>query len=197
MNIGIDIDGVLTDLERVTIDYGVKMCIEENWPINLNVNKYWAKEVFNWTEEQVRKFWNRNLVKYVSESSSREFAKDIIEKLQQEGHEIYIITARNGSDLPEEYYGKMQELTKTWLEKQNIKYKKIIFASNKEKLSQCIENNIDIMIEDCPDNILEISNKIKVIKYDCQYNKEINGENIITAYSWYHIYKIIKEMKGE
>ena len=50
------------------------------------------------------------------------------------------------------------------------------------------------MIEDSPINIKNISSKIKVIKFDCQYNKDINGENIITAYSWYHIYDIIKKL---
>ena len=53
------------------------------------------------------------------------------------------------------------------------------------------------MIEDSPTNIQNISSKIKVIKFDCQYNKNVNNENITTAYSWYHIYRIIKEMEGE
>ena len=33
MNIGVDIDGVLTDLERMALDFGTKMCVEENIPI--------------------------------------------------------------------------------------------------------------------------------------------------------------------
>ena len=53
------------------------------------------------------------------------------------------------------------------------------------------------MIEDSPNNIQNISKQIKVIKFDCQYNKQVSGPNIITAYSWYHIYKIIKELEGE
>ena len=36
--------------------------------------------------------------------------------------------------------------------------------------------------------------KIKVIKFDCQYNKDIDGKNILTAYSWYHIYDIIRKL---
>ena len=35
MNIGIDIDGVLTNLEEETINYGTKMCIENNWEKNI------------------------------------------------------------------------------------------------------------------------------------------------------------------
>ena len=37
MNIGIDIDGVLLDLERFAIDYGTKFCIEENLDIKINI----------------------------------------------------------------------------------------------------------------------------------------------------------------
>ena len=197
MNIGIDIDGVLTDYERMTIDYGTKMCNEENWPIDINLKEYYESKRFNLTEEQEEKFWNKYLVKYVTECNPRTFAQEIIEKLQKEGNQIYIITARNEEGMPKEYYGKMQQLTKQWLNENKITYQKLIFVKPQEKLEQCLENKIDIMIEDSPENIKNISQKVKVIKFDCQYNKETNGNNIITAYSWHHIYRIIKEMKGE
>ena len=193
MNIGIDIDGVLTDLERATIDFGTKMCIEENWPITMDLSKYWEVEAFGWTSEQADKFWNKYLVEYVNQSPARRFAKEIISKLREEGNNIYIITARDESGMPPEYYGKMQQLTREWLEKYEIEYDKLIFAKDSEKLEKCLENNVDIMIEDSPRNIRNISSKVKVIKFDCQYNKDVIGSNIINAYSWYHIYRIIKE----
>lgn len=193
MNIGIDIDGVLTDLERATIDFGTKMCIEQNWPITMDLSKYWEVEAFGWTSEQADKFWNKYLVEYVTQSPARRFAKEIIIKLREEGNNIYIITARDESGMPPEYYGKMQELTRGWLEKYEIEYDKLIFAKDSEKLEKCLENNVDIMIEDSPRNIRNISSKVKVIKFDCQYNKDVIGSNIINAYSWYHIYRIIKE----
>ena len=193
MNIGIDIDGVLTDLERETIDFGTKMCIEENWPITIDLSKYWEVEAFGWTSEQADKFWNKYLVEYVTQSPARRFAKEIISKLREEGNNIYIITARDENGMPPEYYGKMQQLTREWLERYEIEYDKLIFAKDSEKLEKCLENNVDIMIEDSPRNIRNISSKVKVIKFDCQYNKDVIGSNIINAYSWYHIYKIIKE----
>ena len=193
MNIGIDIDGVLTDLERATIDFGTKMCIEQNWPITMDLSKYWEVEAFGWTSEQADKFWNKYLVEYVIQSPARRFAKEIISKLREEGNNIYIITARDESGMPPEYYGKMQQLTREWLEKYEIEYDKLIFAKDSEKLEKCLENNVDIMIEDSPRNIRNISSKVKVIKFDCQYNKDVIGSNIINAYSWYHIYRIIKE----
>ena len=85
---------------------------------------------------------------------------------------------------------KMKDISE--IEEMNINYDEIIFAKDNEKLEQCLKNNIDVMIEDSPTNINSISQKIPVIKYDCQYNKDVNGENVITAYTWYHIYEIIK-----
>lgn len=190
----VDIDGVLTDLERMALDFGTKMCVEENIPIELNLSKYWEIEKYNWTKEQEELFWNKNLVPYVVESNPRKFAPQILEKLQEEGNKIFIITARNESGMPPEYEGKMQELTKKWLLDNNIKYKKLIFTDDTNKLKNCIENNIDVMVEDSPINIKNISQKIKVIKFDCQYNKDIDGKNILTAYSWYHIYDIIRKL---
>ena len=40
MKIGIDIDGVLIDLERYVIDYGTKMCVEKQWKINLKLDEW-------------------------------------------------------------------------------------------------------------------------------------------------------------
>ena len=197
MKIGIDIDGVLIDLERYVIDYGTKMCVEKQWKINLKLDEYFEKERFFWTDEQEEEFWNTYLEDYVLKTNPREFSKEVIEKLRKENNKIYIITARNEEGLPPESYGRMQEFTKKWLLDNGIEYDELIFASDAEKLEQCMKNDIDIMIEDYPNNILNISNKIKVIKYDCQYNKDVKGKNIITAYSWYHIYNIIKELKGE
>lgn len=197
MNIGIDIDGVLTDYERGAINLGTKMCVEENWPININLNGYWDTQMFNWNDSQAKKFWGRYFIKYITESPVREFAPEIISKLKQEGDKIYLITARNEEELEDKHYGTMKQLTKEWLELHNIKYEKLIFVEDKEKLPQCIENDVTVMIEDSPSNIKNISKQIKVIKFDCQYNKEVSNENVTTAYSWYHIYSLIQEMKGK
>ena len=194
MNIGIDIDGVLTNFEREALDFATKISVEENWPIEVNLSEYDEIKAFNWNEEQAEKFWNKYLIKYFTETPVRNFAPEVIEKLRKEGNKIYLITARNDYGMPKEHLGEVQNITKEWLKKQNIKYDEIIFAT--EKLQPCIENKIDVMIEDCPDNIKTLSSQIKVIKFDCQYNKHVSGDNITTAYSWYHIYKIIKEKEN-
>ena len=197
MNIGIDVDGVLVDLETKMLTYGTKFSVENNLNIEVKPEEYWETKKFNWLANQEQEFWNKYLVKYVRESEAREFASEVIEKLMQEGNNIYIITARNEYGMPKEYYGKMQEFTKEWLDKNKIKYDKLIFKSDKEKLQCCLDNKVDIMIEDSPSNILDISKKVKVIKYDCPYNQEVQNSNIIKAYSWYHIYDIINKLIKE
>ena len=133
MNIGIDIDGVLTDMEREITDYATKMCVEEQIPIKVDSSQYYESDSFGWNQEQVDKFWNKYLVPYIKESNSRKYAKEIIKKLREEENKIYIITARDENGMPPEYYGKMQQLTKEWLNKQGIEYDKLIFAKDKEK----------------------------------------------------------------
>ena len=194
MNIGIDIDGVLTDIEKFMVDYGTKFCLEEGLEIKIKQIDYSEKITYGLTQEQADRFWERYFSGYVIKEPHRKFAPDVINKLREQGNKIYIITARDEYGLTEEYYGKMQQLTKEWLINQNISYDKLIFARDEEKISQCLENNIDVMIEDSPRNINDISRKVKVIKYDCKYNENIEGPNIITAYSWYHIYDIINKL---
>ncbi len=193
MRIGIDIDGVLTDIERFIVDYGTKYCIENNLPINLKVGEYDEFKAFNWTEEQGIEFWNKYIVYYATKYKARDFASEVIHKLKDEGHEIYIITARNDYGVPKEYIGKMREFVAEWLKDNDIYYDKIIYTEG-SKLPYCVGNYIELMIEDWDKNVKEISSKLPVLCYDCQYNKEVEGKNITRVYSWYDVYDKIKKM---
>lgn len=66
----------------------------------------------------------------------------------------------------------------------------------KNKLNICIENSIDVMIEDNVENIMQISTEIPVICYHANHNAKCKGSNIYRAYSWYHVYEKIKNIKG-
>lgn len=192
MKIGIDIDGVLVDMERFMADYGSKFCFENNLSVNINIGEYEEKKAFNWTEEHTEKFWNMYLEYYATKYPAREFASEILKKLKQDGHELYIVTARNEEGLPKEIYGKMKEFVKQWLEDNDIIYDRIIYTQG-SKLPYCVGNYLDIMIEDCEQNIREISQKINVLCYDCNYNRNVEGKNITRVYSWYDIYQKISK----
>lgn len=193
MRIGIDIDGVLMDIERFIVDYGTKFCKENNLPIDVKMGEYDESKMLNITQEQALKFWNEYLVYYATKYQPREFAAEIIHKLKEEGHEIYIVTARNEYGLPTEYQGKMREIVTKWLKDNDIYYDKIVYTEG-SKLPYCVGNYIELMIEDCDKNIKDIATKLPVLCFDCKYNEKVEGKNIARVYSWYDIYDTIKEM---
>ncbi len=189
MRIGIDMDGVLTDLTRFVTDYGIKFCYENHIKYEIHPKEYNEASALGVSEENANKFWNRYLPYYATEYPAREFASEVIKKLK-EHNEIYIVTARNEDGLPQELHGKMKEFVNAWLEKNEIQYDEIIYTKG-SKLPFCLNNNIDIMIEDAPMNIKEISTKIPVLCFDNPYNKEIEGENITRVYSWYDVLRSV------
>jgi uncharacterized HAD superfamily protein len=193
MKIGVDIDGVLTDIEKFICDYGTKFCYENNIPINIKNIYYDEAKMFNWNKEQDIKFWNTYLELYVKEGKLRDFAVEVISKLKEK-NEIHIITARNDYGLPTEDNDKMPTFTKKWLEDNNIDYNKLVFCSDAEKIDYCIENKIDIMIEDSPVNIKNMSKYMKVMCYNCLYNEGVEGENITRVYGWYDILSKIEKI---
>lgn len=190
MNIGIDMDGVITDISRFIIDFGTKFRYENNINTEICENEYNEAKALGLTDEQSEKFWNEYLPYYASKYAVRDFAPEVIKKLREHGHKIIIITARNEDGLPKETYGTMKDMVKKWLNENQIEYDGLEFTVG-SKLPYCIKNDIDVMIEDSPYNILDISTQIPILCFDNPYNKTLNGDNITRVYSWYEIlYKI-------
>lgn len=185
MKIGIDIDGVITDLSRFYLDYGAKFAFENNIEKISNPNGYEIEEILNLEEGKHIEFWEKYDDYYTKKIYTREFASEVIKKLKEEKNEIHLITARNPKEEQSEKW------TTDWLKENNIYYDKLEFTT--EKVNYCKNNNIDLMIEDSVKNILELSKEISVICFDTRYNKECQGENITRCYSWYDIYSKIKK----
>lgn len=195
MRIGIDIDGVLTDVIRYACDYGSKYFFEKYGKLDINIDSWSLKDMFNVSDEEDKECWLTLIDEYSKIEPARPFAAEIINRIKKENNEIYIITARSASKWDDEN-GEMNNILVSWLEKNNIKYDKLIVS--KEKLEICKKYDIDIMIEDKTENINSISTKIPVICFDANHNKKLKGKNIYRAYSWYDVYYkylIIKEKK--
>ena len=190
MNIGIDIDGVLTDVIRYACDYGSKYFFEKYGKLDINTNAWSLKDMFNVTDEEDKKCWSTIIENYSINEPARPFASEIINKLREEGNSIYIITARGTDNINNQKNNIVEE----WLKYNKIYYDKLIFS--KEKLEICKKYNINIMIEDKKENINSISKSIPVICFHENHNKELKSKNIYRAYSWYDVYYkylIIKE----
>ena len=189
MRIGIDIDGVLTDIEQWQLDCGGKFFSKFNKSV-VNKDGYEITEIFNVSDELDSQFWNEYLYEYVTKEPSRKYASEVIKKLKDSGNEIYIVTARYLTDRNTEDGQKMRKIVIDWLEQENIIYDKIVFAPE-DKLQICLENNIDVMIEDKVANIEKISTRLPVICFHAGYNKHCKNDNIYRAYTWYDIYNLI------
>lgn len=193
MRIGIDIDGVLTDILQYMCDYCSKYFFEKNKELNINCNVYDLSEMFHVSEEEACECWERLVEDYAMNIPARPFASKIIQKIKDEGNDIYIISSRCASS-QFNLNGKMPQLVELWLKNNKIIYDKLILCSY-DKLQICKENSIDIIIDDYAGNIMPISSYIPVICYNANHNYKCNGKNIYRAYSWYDVYAKYKNIK--
>lgn len=197
MNIGIDLDGVLTNYRQFAIEKGQKYCEENNKGKLKNPEAYYIKDMYNWNEETDLDFWIKNIFSYAKENPSIQGASENIKKLKADGHTIFIITARKfatpDDNCEQEIKEKMKKTVKEWLAKNDIEYDYIIF-STEDKSRYIIENNIDIMVEDSPNNLRNLSKLTKMICVDWPYNKDVESDNIYRCYNWNEIYDKIFEI---
>lgn len=193
MNIGIDIDGVLTNYTKYVIEEGIKYCKEHHIPYQLKADGYDSTEILGWDKKTDKEFWKQKIFDYATNNPVEENASNVIKKLK-ENNTIYIITARwlaspeEESNLmaTEENCQKMRRIVKEWLSKNDIPYDHIIF-SNSDKSVHILENNISFMIEDSATNVRELSKITKVVCFDRPYNKNIANENIHRCSNWQEI----------
>ncbi len=199
MRIGIDIDGVLTDLDSFQFDFFSKFCVENKIPYNIKTSKYDISKSFGLGDAEENKFWDIYLDYYAKQERARRFASEVIKKLKEEGHEVYIITARWLTNRDDALGENMRNTVKKWLDENDIVYDKLIFskAKKEKKIDEIRENNIDVMIEDSPSNINELSKIIPVVCFDASYNKKCKGENIHRCFSWYDVYNKINQLSKQ
>lgn len=196
MRIGIDIDGVLTNIEQFVMDYISKYCVENKIEYKIGNSNYDYCKTFHITKEVEMNFWKQYLEDYAVNEKARPFAAEIIEKLKNDGHEIYIITARWLTNRDDKMGNNMRQIVENWLHENGIFYDKLIFskALKERKSEEILENKIDLMIEDSPNNINELSNFVPIICYHAGYNKDCVGDRITRCYSWYDIYQKIDSL---
>lgn len=190
MNIGIDIDNTITNTLPILKEYCEKYnreIVKRN--LKMNDKGFASYNLYNWTQEENEDFCIKYLEKVVLEAQLKENAKEIIEKLKNDGHSINIISSRIKPMFKTPY-----ETTEKYLKEKGIKYDKLLVGStDKERI--CIENNIEIMLEDEPHYIIPISKEIPVIVFEEEFNKECNGQNIIKVHDWNEVYEIIEILK--
>ena len=195
MNIGIDVDGVLSDVADYQLKSGTRFFKKYGYAI-IDENAFDVKDIFGCTEEERSKFGWKTIWTYILWYPATDNASKVIRKLKDEGHKIFIITGRVKVTERGLFGWLSRFILKNWLKRRKIPYHDIHFCNEhnavRDKTVGCEKYNVDIMIEDKPDNIMALSKITKVICYDCGYNRDCGGENIFRARNWDEIYNLIK-----
>lgn len=194
MNIGIDIDNVISNFDEALLEEYLKHDNDLRGTGIVNKALHITHGMFDWTEKEEREFYLANIERIVKTLNVKDGAKEYIDKLKQDGHNIFIITGRDNGE-----YTNPVEMTQKWLKENNIYYDKLIFTNAYKndkhgKTEKCFENNIDIMIDDsvhiCKDCM---ENNITTLLMDRVVTRKEKGMTRVK--DWKEIYEFISNYK--
>lgn len=189
MRIGIDIDNVISNFNEELLKAYIEHDKElRNTGIINNNAPYIRNGMFDWTDEEEKIFYKNNIEKIAINLKAIEGASKYIKKLKQDGHTIYIISGRDNGEYTDPY-----NMTKNWLEKYDITYDKLFLVdayNSHSKTEICLENNVDIMIDDSKRMCTDIKkHSIRALLMDTPYNRDT--EEFERVNSWEEIYSLI------
>ncbi len=192
MIIGVDADGVLTDMSGFNYKYGEIFFGHK--PVD--PEGYTTAEIFGVSRLKEFAFGLKYFYEYCMKLPPREQSVSVNGRLISEGHKLYEITARKFAVMKNPLGMLSRYLFKKWITKNGFHFEDIFFCSESntpsEKLNFCKRISADIMIDDKPDVALLLAdNGITVLLFDAPYNQNVRHENITRVFGWEDIYRII------
>lgn len=188
MRIGIDIDDTITNsykeiFEQIGKYYNVNSyyLIEEGYKYeDVSKDEVNFPDYNNFCRTVVE-----NLLKTVS---LKHGAKEMIKKLQEEGNEIILITARDYQEFSSPY-----DLTRQFLKENDIPYDKL-YVGIKQKGRFCKEKNIDVLVDDSITHCKSAKeNNIPHLLLDNTFNRD--NKELDRVYGWYDAYNALHNLK--
>ena len=198
MNIGIDIDGVLTDIHEFNLRHAPPFFKRKYDRDVVDYKPYDIRDIFGCPDKEWMAYWKRYLLKYSTAEPARQGAREFTEKLVSDGHGIYIISKRVFSANRGLIGKTMRILVRRWLRRNGILHKEAIFCVHDDpdiKKNVCLEKNVSVLIDDEPENIFSVAKVAKVICFDTSYNRQCEGENIFRALNFDQAYTIINSLQ--
>lgn len=195
-NLGVDIDGVITNIQDYSFEYGAKFAYEKGYNLEeMRKDSYDSAALFNWNKEVDNEFWHFILEQYSKDERPRQLASEVMHKLKEDGWKIFLITARGSMKEDDKQEKKIERILENWLEEHNIPYDVLDFAGS-DKREALKHHEIDIMIEDSPKNIEQLRHICPIIVFDAMYNKECVGKGLVRVNSWYEILYYLREISN-
>ena len=191
MNIGVDIDNVLSNFNDVLLNEYKKHDKEINGNGIVNSNVY-IRKMFDWDKDYEENFYKSNIEHFASILEPIKDCSKYIKLLKNEGNTIYIISGRDNGEYSDPY-----KMTVDWLEKYDIVYDKLFLVAaydSHSKTEVCLKYNIDVMIDDSKRMCSDIKhNGIRAILMDTPYNKDTSEFERVN--SWKEIYDKLSSKK--
>lgn len=190
MRIGLDIDNVILDTDSLLLDEMLKADKElRNKGIINKDAPYIMSGMFDWSKEELDKFLIENMEKIASKVKPIKNAKFYIDKLLEEGNEIYLISNRAYP-----YYKNAMKTTKDNLQMNEINYTDLLITETNDKSKECLDLKIDIMFDDRASNCYKLKEKnINCCLVKTIYEKR-KFEDLETVNNFEEIYFKIKEI---
>lgn len=192
MRIGIDLDGVIFDSEKLYRIYSELYDIQDlkkNSLINNKEIKF--QDRYSWNKEETDGFVKKYHRRIIEVSNFMPGAKDIISLLKKEGHTLIVITAR----------GKLNKdlipITIQRLKDNDLDIFEKYYWGTENKEEICKQEKIDLMIDDSNKNCEKLAkDHIHTIylKDAPSFDVEEN-EYLKVLYNWGEIYRYIKQLE--
>ena len=193
MKIGLDIDGVIFNTEneiRIKAELYDLLILKRKGVTH--PREFLEKDRYDWTKEELDTFRNEYFIKISKDAPIMPGAKEIIDLLKKDGHQIVIITAR-GLSVEEMKQAAIDKFKEYDLELDNY------FWKQESKLEVCKQEKVDIMIDDKASICKETSrNRIKTL-YFRDVNREKLEENAFLkeVNNWGEVYRYIYQLNME
>ncbi len=182
MNIGIDIDDTITETSEYLMPYvsqyfsiDIEFLRKNNIYYNNLPKEYKSKEI---------EFGMSTFGKVLLNVDLKYKAKEIINKLKDDGNNIIIVTARDNT-----IYENPFDFTSKQLKKLGIKYDKLFCTFDKKQI--CIDEKIDLFIDDSIDNLIKIKEVVKKVLLFNSKTNIVQNSDFHRVNSWDEIYKYI------
>ena len=200
MNIGVDVDGVLVDMEGYQLRTGTEYFKKKYGKDVVDPKGYDIEDIFDCTHKEREKFWLKYIWAYCLKEPIFPYAAETLTKLHEKGHNIVIITSRAHTTEKGLTGWVFRKMLLRWLKKNGVYYDKIVYCTEKnsgeDKRRVCLEENIDVMIDDKPENLNAIMDNLKVMCYPAVWNEDIDEKRYIRVNDWSEIYNVIDSVNN-
>jgi uncharacterized HAD superfamily protein len=180
MNLGFDIDGVISDFVKsfagvVKKHYGQIITEDDVYCHDLDL-------VLGITKEERNGLIRETLQEDLALNAG---ARESIQKLYLNGHKIVILTARSRD---------LRKVTEDWLKSKSVSYSELIQLNEGEK--HLADVSLDVVVEDNLEDAIGWSKKVRhILIYDHPWNQSFNVKGLFKrVYNWNEILKEIEQL---